>query len=39
MQINALTAADRRELDKWLRLIMDGYLQAYSEGKARKRRG
>ncbi|CAP45033.1 helix-turn-helix domain-containing protein [Bordetella petrii] len=39
MQINALTAADRRELDKWLRLIMDGYLQAYSEGKGRKRRG
>ena len=39
MQIDALTASDRREVDKWLRMIVDGYLHSYNEGKGRKRRG
>ncbi|MBO1112272.1 helix-turn-helix domain-containing protein [Bordetella petrii] len=38
-QINALTASDRREVDKLLRMLVDGYLRSYSEGKGRKRRG
>ncbi|MCD0504448.1 helix-turn-helix domain-containing protein [Bordetella petrii] len=38
MQINALATADRREIEKWLRMMVDGYLRAY-EAKGRKRRG
>jgi len=38
-QINALTAGDRRDVDKLLRMVVDGYLRLYSEGKGRKRRG
>ena len=34
--IEALSASDRRELDKWLRMMVDGYLRAYAD---RKRRG
>jgi len=39
MQLNALSASDRREVDKWLRIMVDGYLRAYGEAKPRKRRG
>jgi len=39
MQINALSASDRREVDKWLHMVVDGYLRGYSEAKGRKRRG
>nr|WP_255592617.1 transcriptional regulator [Bordetella sp. BOR01] len=37
--INALSASDRRELEKWLRMTVDGYLRAYGESKKGKRRG
>ena len=39
MLINALSSSDRREVDKWLRMVVDGYLRAHSDSKGRKRRG
>jgi len=39
MLIDALSASDRRELEKWLRMTVDGYLRSYGESKQRKRRG
>ncbi|OZI69858.1 hypothetical protein CAL24_22080 [Bordetella genomosp. 2] len=37
--IQALSASDRNEVDKWLRMIVDGYLRGYADTKGRKRRG
>ncbi|WP_051423691.1 helix-turn-helix domain-containing protein [Bordetella petrii] len=37
-QVNALPASARRELDKWLRMMVDGYLQSYGEARRRKGR-
>ena len=37
-QLNALPAPARRELDKWLRMMVDGYLKSYGEAKRRKGR-
>ncbi|GAB3338666.1 helix-turn-helix transcriptional regulator [Bordetella tumulicola] len=38
MQINALSASDRQELEKWLRLMVEGYLHAYATPSRPKRR-
>lgn len=38
MQINALSASDRKELEKWLRLMVEGYLHAYATPSRPKRR-
>ncbi|WP_407849845.1 helix-turn-helix domain-containing protein [Bordetella petrii] len=37
--IQTLSTSDRNEVDKWLRMIVDGYLRGYADTKGRKRRG